>query len=403
MTNTVTASDVQASDVMTKTVRLGIIGLGAQGSMYAKFIKGGLVPNMVVTAIADIDPAKADIAAAEYPGARFFTDHLDLLDSGEVDAVVTCVPHYLHPQMGIDALSRDVHALVEKPAGVYTKQVDELNAFAASKPHLSFGIMFNQRNNPLYVRLKEIVDNGEIGNILRSNWIITNWWRPQGYYDQSAWRATWGGEGGGVLVNQAPHQLDLWQWICGVPQSVYSKVAYGFRRNIVVEDEVTALADFGNGVTGVFVTATHDLIGTDRFEILGDQGKIVVENSKTATVSRLRKPERELSESMDMGDVLKLFTGQLKTDEFYTQETIEFDSAWGGQHAGVLENFAANILDGTPLLAPGSDGIKGVRLANAIHLSSWTGREVSLDFDQDEFLAALNERIRAEGTFSERD
>jgi len=387
---------------MTKTVRLGIIGLGAQGSMYAKFITDGLVPNMVIAAIADIDPAKADIAAATYPDARFFTNHLELLDSGEVDAIITCVPHYLHPQMGIDALSRDIHALVEKPAGVYTKQVDELNDFAASKPQLSFGIMFNQRNNPLYVRLKEIVDNGEIGTILRSNWIITNWWRPQGYYDQSAWRATWGGEGGGVLVNQAPHQLDLWQWICGVPQSVYSKVAYGFRRNIAVEDEVTALADFGNGVTGVFVTATHDLIGTDRFEILGDQGKIVVENSKTATVSRLVKPERELSESMDMDDVLKLFTGRLKTEELYTQEIIEFESAWGGQHAGVLENFAANILDGTPLLAPGSDGIKGVRLANAIHLSSWTGKEVSLDFDQDEFLAALNERIRAEGTFAER-
>lgn len=388
--------------VLTKTVRLGIIGLGAQGSMYAKFIKDGLVPNMVVAAIADIDPARADVAAAEYPDARFFTDYLELLDSGEVDAIVTCVPHFLHPQIGIDALTRDIHALVEKPAGVYTKQVAELNAFAATKPQLSFGIMFNQRNNPLYIRLKEIVDNGEIGTIRRSNWIITNWWRPQGYYDQSAWRATWGGEGGGVLVNQAPHQLDLWQWICGVPQSVYSKVAYGFRRNIAVEDEVTALADFGNGVTGVFVTATHDLIGTDRFEILGDQGKIVVENSKTATVSRLKKPEREFSESMDMSDVMKLFMGQLNTEELYTEEVIEFESAWGGQHAGVLENFAANILDGTPLLAPGSDGIKGVRLANAIHLSSWTSQEVSLDFDEEEFLTALNERIRAEGTFSER-
>jgi len=129
----------------------------------------------------------------------------------------------------------------------------------------------------------------------------------------------------------------------------------------------------------------------------------VVENSKTATVSRLVKPERELSESMDMGDVLKLFTGQLNTAELYSQETIEFESGWGAQHAGVLENFAANILDGTPLLAPGSDGIKGVRLANAIHLSSWTGKEVSLDFDQDEFLAALNERIRAEGTFATQD
>jgi predicted dehydrogenase len=295
-----------------------------------------------------------------------------------------------------------VHALVEKPAGVYTKQVAELNTFAAEHPELSFGIMFNQRNNPLYIRLKEIVDNGEIGAIRRSNWIITNWWRPQGYYDQSEWRATWGGEGGGVLVNQAPHQLDLWQWICGVPETVFAKVAYGFRRNIEVEDEVTAVVDYGDGVTGVFVTATHDLVGTDRFEILGDQGKIVVEGSKTATITRLKKPERELSESMDMDDVKKLFMGQLDSADLYTTEIIEFESAWGAQHAGVLENFAANILDGTPLLAPGSDGIKGVRLANAIHLSSWTGKEVSLDFAEDEFLGELNSRIRSEGKFAER-
>ncbi|MGO4433754.1 Gfo/Idh/MocA family protein, partial [Paenarthrobacter sp. RAF9] len=262
--------------------------------------------------------------------------------------------------------------------------------------------MFNQRNNPLYKKLKEIVDNGEIGSIRRTNWIITNWWRPQGYYNSSEWRATWGGEGGGVLVNQAPHQLDLWQWICGVPKSVYSKVAFGFRRDIAVEDEVTAVVDYGDGATGVFVTATHDIVGTDRFEILGDQGKIVVEDSKVATVTRLVKPEREISDSMGMDDVRKLFMGQLNREELYSTEVIEFESVWGGQHAGVLENFAANILDGTPLLAPGSDGINGVRLANAIHLSSWTGKEVALDFDEDEFLQELNKRIADEGKFPER-
>jgi predicted dehydrogenase len=183
---------------------------------------------------------------------------------------------------------------------------------------------------------------------------------------------------------------------------VYSKVAYGFRRDIAVEDEVTAVVDYGDGATGVFVTATHDIVGTDRFEILGDQGKIVVENSKTATVTRLSRPERELSDSMDMDDVRKLFMGQLNPEQFYTTEVIEFESAWGGQHAGVLENFAANILDGTPLLAPGSDGINGVRLANAIHLSSWTGREVPLDFDEGEYMQELNKRISEEGKFPER-
>jgi predicted dehydrogenase len=387
---------------MANKVRLGIVGLGAQGSMYARFIKSGMVPNMEIGAICDYDQAKAEIAQSEFPDVKFYSDYETMLDSGDVDAIVTCVPHYLHPEMGIAALRRGVHALVEKPAGVYTKQVKELNAFAATKPELTFAIMFNQRNNPLYQKIKEIVDNGDIGQIRRTNWIITTWWRPQGYYDQSAWRATWGGEGGGVLVNQAPHQLDLLQWICGVPKSVYAKVAYGFRRNIAVEDEVTALIDYGEGATGVFVTATHDLVGTDRFEILGDNGKIVVDRSKTATVDRLSKPERELSESMDIEDVKRLFTGQLSTDDYYSSEVIEFESAWGGQHAGVLENFAANILDGTPLIAPGSDGINGVRLANAIHLSSWTGAEVPLDFDEEIYLAELNKRIRAEGKFAER-
>lgn len=387
---------------MSKKVRLGIIGVGAQGTMYAKFITDGLVPNMEIGAIADVDPAKAAWVAAEYPGVPFYDDYIAMLDSGDVDAVVTCVPHYLHPEVGIAALERDIHALVEKPAGVYTKQVKELNAFAASKPGLSFGIMFNQRNNPLYKRLKEIVDGGEIGAIRRTNWIITTWWRPQGYYNQSAWRATWGGEGGGVLVNQAPHQLDLWQWICGVPKSVYAKVAYGFRRDIATEDEVTAVVDYGNGATGVFVTATHDMTGTDRFEILGDAGKIVVTDSKTAKVTRMKKPEREISEGMGMAEVGQLFRGQLNTADYFSEETIEFESVWGAQHAGVLENFAANILDGAPLLAPGSDGINGVRLANAIHLSSWKGAEVPLDFDEDEYLELLNKRIREEGKYPER-
>ena len=388
---------------MTDKVRLGIIGLGAQGSMYAQFITDGMVPNMVIGAICDPNPAKADTVASTYPGVPFYTDYIELLESGDVDAVVTCVPHYLHPEMGIAALQRGVHALVEKPAGVYTEQVRELNAFAATKPELTFAIMFNQRNNPLYRRIKEIVDAGEIGAIRRTNWIITTWWRPQGYYDQSAWRATWGGEGGGVLVNQAPHQLDLLAVDLRHPQV---GVRQG-RVRLPPQHRRRGRGDRGQSTTatvrpGCSSPLSHDLVGTDRFEILGDQGKIVVENSKTATVTRLHKPERELSDGMGMEDVRRLFTGQLNTDDYYSSEVIEFESAWGSQHAGVLENFAANILDGTPLIAPGSDGINGVRLANAIHLSSWTGQEVPLDLDEDLYLSELNQRIRDEGKFAER-
>ncbi|GAA3641115.1 Gfo/Idh/MocA family oxidoreductase [Microbacterium awajiense] len=382
---------------MSDKVRLGIIGYGTQGSIYAQLIAQGLVPSMVVAAIADPDPRKREQIASEHPTAHVFAHYIDMLDSGEVDAVVTCVPHYLHPEHGMAALERGIHALVEKPAGVFTRQVAELNAFAARRPELSFGIMFNQRNNPLYRRLKEIVDAGDIGRVLRTNWMITTWWRPQGYYESSAWRATWGGEGGGVLVNQAPHQLDLWQWICGTPEKVFAKAAYGFQRDIAVEDEVTALVDFGGGVTGTFTTSTHDLRGTDRLEIVGERGKIVVEGSRVAEVTRYERSEREISASIDADAVKRVFSGELDPARFYTTERIEFTSKWGEQHAGVLENFARNIIDGTPLIAPGSDGIAGVRLANAIHLSSWLGVEVEMDFDEDVYLAELSRRIDAEG------
>jgi predicted dehydrogenase len=370
--------------------------------MYARLIADGRTPHLSIGALCDSDPAVLAAASARYPGVPAHADYEAMLASGDVDAVVTCVPHYLHPEIGIAALEQGLHALVEKPAGVYTRQVAELNAVAQRHPELTYAIMFNQRNNPLYQAIKKIVDSGELGAIRHTSWIITTWWRPQGYYDQSAWRATWGGEGGGVLVNQAPHQLDLWQWICGRPQSVYAKLGFGFRRNIAVEDEVSAMVDYGDGATGVFVTATHDLAGTDRFEILGDNGKIVVENSRTATVTRLSRPEREISESLDADAVRLLFTGALSTDEWVSTETLEFDSPWGEQHAGVLENFARHILDGTPLIAPGSDGIHGVRLANAMHLSGWLGTEVPLDLDEDAYLLELNKRIRAEGAFPER-
>ncbi|HLV55991.1 MAG TPA: Gfo/Idh/MocA family oxidoreductase, partial [Actinotalea caeni] len=277
----------------------------------------------------------------------------------------------------------------------------ELNEVAAAHPELTYAIMFNQRTNPLYRRIKEIVDAGEIGAIRRSSWIITTWYRPQVYYEQSAWRATWGGEGGGVLVNQSPHQLDLWQWICGMPRTVTAKLGFGFRRDIAVEDEATILADYGDGVTGTFITATHDLIGTDRFEILGDRGKIVVEGSARATVTRLDKDEQEISAAVPLEDVFGVVSGGSQLYES-TTETLEFDSQWGGQHKEVLRNFAANILTGEPLIAPGSDGINGVKLANAAHLSAWLGREVAVDGEDEAYLRELNSRIRAEGQFPER-
>ncbi|MFC4389075.1 Gfo/Idh/MocA family protein [Gracilibacillus marinus] len=375
-------------------VRLGIIGLGQQGGAYANFIKEGQIRNMEIGAICDIDPDKKKRVEDAFPNVPFYSDYIEMIESGNIDAIVTCVPHYLHPEMGIEALKRNVHALLEKPAGVYTKQVKEINEFASTKPNLTYAIMFNQRTNKLYKKVKEMIENNEIGKIRRTNWIITTWWRPQGYYDAGSWRATWDGEGGGVLVNQAPHQIDLLQWICGMPKKVYTKAQYGYQRTIPVEDDVTTILDYGNGATGVFVTCTHDIMGTDRLEIHGDKGKIIVDDSKRVTIKRLHTPEAEMSSKMDMSDVMKLFQGA-GPESIYKEEVLEFESVWGGQHVAVLENFAANIIDGTPLIAPGSDGINGVELANAMHLSSWLNEEVTLPIDEDKYLEELNKR-RAE-------
>ena len=378
-----------------KKVRLGIVGLGAQGDIYAQFLLQGKVNNMVIGAICDTDPKKKALVDEKYPNVPFYEDYIEMLESGDVDAVITCTPHYKHPEMGIEALNRGIHALIEKPAGIDVKQVKKLNEVAASKPELTFSIMFNQRTNELYRKVKNVIDNGEIGNIRATNWLITSWWRPQAYYDDSAWRATWEGEGGGVLVNQAPHQLDLFQWICGMPEKVFANIKYGNHRNISVDNDATIVLDYGEGATGVFITRTHDLIGTDRLEILGDKGKIVVDNSAKLTIYKLHEDEAETNARIKPEDVPTIVSGDGLKD-LYKKEVMNFESKWGEQHINVLQNFTSNILDGEPLIAPGSDGIFGVELVNAIYLSSWLGEEVTLPVSEDLFIEELNKRIQEE-------
>lgn len=390
---------------MTEKVKLGIIGYGAEGGMYAGFFKNNderLNDNIELAAVCDNDPAKKAKVAEDFPGLPFFDNYLDLLESGIVNAIVTTVPHYDHCVMGIAALERGIHLLGEKPAGVYTKDVERLIETSKKHPETTFAIFFNQRTNPLYRRVKQLMDEKAIGDLQRATWIITTWWRPQGYYNQSAWRATWGGEGGGVLVNQAPHQLDLLQWICGKPEKVYAKLQYGAGRNIVVENEVNALLDFGNGATGSFITCTNDIVGTDRFEIFGTKGKIIVEDSKKLIVKQLTAPEAELSKNMDMQDVMRLFMGQVNMEDYVKVTEEEFVTPQGLQHISVLNNFADHIVNGEPLLANGEEGINGVTLANAMHLSSWLDKEVDYNVDGDLYLAELNKRIAEEGKFEQK-
>lgn len=399
---------------MDKKVKFGVIGYGAQGTFYSSFLSdmGMSLPGMPVVAcpphcalgaICENDPAKLDGIREKYPHIPLYTDWKEMIASGNVDAVVTTVPHYLHHEIAIYCMEHGIHVLVEKPAGVRAKDVLAMNACAARHPEVVYGIMFNQRTNKLYQHIRELVASGELGQLRRSNWIINTWWRPDSYYKQSAWRATWGGEGGGVLVNQAPHQLDLWQWICGVPTRVTSKNINGAYRDIATENDVTILAEYENGATGVFITCTHDPMGTDRLEIDLSAGKIVVEGSSKATIYRMKKSEDEMNLTMTIRDVEQLTRGNAAGSSLFETEEFTNVDGWGVQHTAVFENFALSVLTGCKLLAPGTDGIMGVNLANASQLSAWTGETVSLPVDPEVYAAALNEKIRQEGKFPIRE
>ena len=273
-------------------VRLGIIGAGNMGSGHIRNILAGKCPEIEVVAVADRRESRREAAHEQLPEAKIFNEGSELIASGVAEAVLIATPHYQHPVLAIDAFKHGLHVMCEKPAGVYTLQVREMIAEADKHPELTFGMMFNQRTNCVYRKIKEMIDAGELGELKRMSWLITDWYRTQSYYDSGAWRATWTGEGGGVLLNQCPHQLDLLTWLCGVPTKVRAFCHEGKWHDIEVEDDVTAYLEFANGMTGVFVTTTGDAPGTNRLEISGTKGKLVCEHD-TITFDKLGADERE--------------------------------------------------------------------------------------------------------------
>lgn len=367
-------------------IKLGIIGIGNMGSGHIGNLLAGQCPEIELCAVADINPARLEWAGKTLGAnvARFETSAA-MLDSGLIDACLISVPHYHHAALAIEYMRRGVHVMVEKPAGVYTLQVREMNEEADRHPNVVFGMMFNQRTDPLYRKMREYVHSGRYGKIRRAIWIITNWYRPQAYYDSGNWRATWSGEGGGVLLNQCPHQLDLWQWILGMPDSVEAHMSFGKWHDIEVEDDVTAYLSYAEGAIGVFITTTGDAYGTNRFEIQMDRAKIVAENG-TLTITEFDVSEPEWSRS--------------NTQPFGKMEAKTFIVELNGsnpQHSGVLNAWADAILHGGKLVADGREGIRGLMLSNAMHLSAFAGKAVSLPFNEQLFKDELMKRVAISG------
>ena len=364
-------------------IKLGIIGIGNMGSGHASNVVKGSCPDFILSAIADNNPDRLEWAKEKYgEEVAYFDNATDMINSGLIDAAIIAIPHYDHAAYAIACMENGIHVMVEKPAGVYTKQAREMNEVAAKHPEVVFGMMFNQRTHCLYRKLRELVHSGKYGRIRRTNWIITDWYRPQAYYNSGGWRATWAGEGGGVLLNQCPHQLDLWQWICGMPKKVEAHIHYGKWHDIEVDDDVTAYVEYENGATGVFVTTTGDARGSNRFEIQMDKAKFVVEGGK------LMMDEFEMSEpefSATNTEVFGYMLGDLKEIETDGEKT---------QHIGVLNAWGGAILRGEPLVAHGSEGINGLMLSNAMHLSSFLGKAVELPIDEDLYYEELMKRVK---------
>ena len=363
------------------TVRLGVIGIGNMGTTHCKKVLEGQCPDFTLTAICDKNPARIAWAKENFDAPiTYFEKAEDMLISGLIDACIVAVPHYDHPRLAMACMEKGIHVLVEKPAGVYTKQVWEMNAFA-EKHNVVFAMMFNQRTNHIYRKMRELVRSGKYGQIRRTNWLITNWYRSQVYYDSGDWRATWAGEGGGVLLNQCPHQLDLWQWICGMPKKLHTHMHFGKWHDIEVEDDVTTYVEYENGATGVFITSTGDPCGTNRFEIQMDGAKLVAEDNKL-TVIEFDMPEPEFTKT--------------NKNSFAHPQWIPVEIETDGQnpqHVGVINAFGGAILRGEPLVAHGSEGLNGLTLSNAMHLSAWTGKTVELPFDEEQYYDLLMERV----------
>jgi predicted dehydrogenase len=349
--------------IVSNKVRLGVIGVGNMGTAHADTVVGGKVKRCEITALCDVNPARMQKYA---DNIKRFTDSRALLRSGAVDAVLIATPHYSHTTIGVEALDQGVHVLVEKPISVHKRDCEQLVAAHKRNKKVIFAAMFNQRTDPKYKKIKQLLAAGELGKLTRMSWIVTDWFRTEAYYASGDWRATWAGEGGGVLLNQCPHNLDMLQWLCGMPTKVRAFCAIGKYHNIEVEDDVTAYLEFPGGFTGVFVATTGEAPGTNRLELVGDNGKLLMEGGKI-TFQRNEIPVAKFSKT-DKG----LFS---KPASWHCEIPAPGNA---GQHAEITQNFVNAILDGGALIAPAEEGLNSVELGNAMMLSSMSDKTVEL-------------------------
>jgi predicted dehydrogenase len=366
-----------------KKVKLAVVGVGNMGSSHCRDIDAMEQGQLVC--ICDIDRSKADEFAEKYQCKAYYSTG-ELFASGGFEGVIIATPHYDHTTIALEAFDHGIHVLTEKPVGVHVKDIKKMIAAykkaKEKKEDLVFSAMFQQRTRGPAKKIKDLLDSGELGKLIRTTWIITNWYRTQSYYNSGGWRATWKGEGGGVLMNQCPHQLDMFQWFVGCPDRIRGFASLGKYHDIEVEDEVTAYFEYDKGMVGHFITTTGEAPGTNRLEIVGEKGKLIWEGSD---LTFYRNRESLLKH-------LQTATKGFEQPECWECK-IPFEEK-GGEHSLIINNFCDAIAEGTELIAPAEEGLNSIAMNNAIMISSFENRMVELPLDENAFETKLKELIK---------
>lgn len=380
---------IHEARTMPNKVNFAIVGCGNMGGAHLDNIMSGKIPNADVTAVCDIDENVLSRVYERYSGIKCCRDYTDLAAYDDIDAVIVATPHYIHPEIAAYFLQNGKHVLTEKPIGIMPSDIERLVRVAEDSDK-KFAIMFNQRTNPLFMRAHEIMQSGEIGKLKRAVWTVTNWYRTQSYYDSGGWRGTFRLEGGGVLTNQAPHQLDLMQWICGMPKAVKAFCTVGKYHNITVEDDATLCFEYENGATGLFITTTGDACGVNRLEISCDKGKMVLE-SGILKLYKHEVSERKFCFTEKNG----FYQPPIEYSEYTEKESVE-------GHIAVLRNFCNAILSDEPLIACGSQGANQASITAAAYMSWFTGERQTIPVDAALYEAELEKRYEDDDYIAKR-
>lgn len=356
-------------------IKTAVIGVGNMGSKYASLIQDGLIQGMELSAMTRVRGIYREMLLPSIEaGVPVYETADELFRAVEnkelsIDAVVIATPHYAHEESAVRAFRNGLHVLCDKPSGVYSRQARNMEN-EAEKSGKVFSMVFNQRTLPIHMQLHELVNSGKYGALKRLNWVVTDWYRPEQYYTSSSWHATWDKDGGGILLNQCPHNLDLLQWICGMPVNVQGFCIEGHFHDIEVEDDVTVYLEWENGATGTFISSTGDAPGINRLEITLEEAMIVCENGK------LRIGELTQEMGGREADYRKKSTDYFrKIKGTWTEITPEKEEK---PYEKVLQGFADECMGSGECVARGTEGRKSLLLSNAIYLSSWEKRMVNI-------------------------